>query len=79
MQPQKALTNLPQLRELPKSRGGRTSCLYQICHTDAFEWLKTAYQEHDLSLIGLRTDFTMDSLRSDLRYAEFVRKIGFPQ
>lgn len=42
MQPQKALTNLPQLRELPKSRGGRTSCPYEIYHTDAFEWLKTA-------------------------------------
>jgi len=42
MQPQKALTNLPQLRELQKSRGGRTSRLYQIYHTDAFEWLKTA-------------------------------------
>lgn len=30
-------------------------------------------------LIELRTDFTMDSLRSDPRYAELVRKIGFPQ
>jgi len=41
MQPQKALTNLPQRRELPKSRG-RTSCPYEIFHIDAFEWLKTA-------------------------------------
>jgi eukaryotic-like serine/threonine-protein kinase len=45
----------------------------------AFEWLNTAYQEHDMSLISLRTDFTMDSLRSDPRYAELVRKIGLPQ
>ena len=45
----------------------------------AVEWLNTAYQEHDLSLIQLRTDFTMDSLRSDPRYAGLVRKIGFPQ
>jgi len=46
----------------------------------AFEWLDTAYQEHDLSLLyGLRTDFKMDSLRSDPRYAGLVRKIGFPQ
>src|SRR6266446_9652577 len=42
MQPQKALTNLPRLRELPESRGRRTSCLYEIYHTDAFEWLRTA-------------------------------------
>jgi hypothetical protein len=46
---------------------------------DAFEWLSTAYQEHDMSLISLRTDFTMGSPRSDPRYAERVRKIGLPQ
>jgi hypothetical protein len=45
----------------------------------AFDCLNTAYQEHDALLEGIRTDFTMDSLRSDPRYAELVRKIGFPQ
>jgi serine/threonine protein kinase/Tfp pilus assembly protein PilF len=44
----------------------------------AFEWLNTAYQEHFL-VFGLRTDFTFDSLHSDPRYAELVRKIGLPQ
>jgi hypothetical protein len=44
----------------------------------AFEWLNAAYQEHDVGLIALRTDFAMDSLRSDPRYAELVRKIGLP-
>lgn len=42
MQPQKALTNRSQLRELPNSRGGKTGYLYEIHHADAFEWLKTA-------------------------------------
>jgi eukaryotic-like serine/threonine-protein kinase len=42
----------------------------------AFEWLNTAYQEHDVFLFSIRTDFTMDSLRSDPRYAEMVRKVG---
>jgi len=45
----------------------------------AFQWLDTAYQEHDFFLEGLRTDFALDSLHSDPRYAELVRKIGFPQ
>jgi TolB-like protein len=45
----------------------------------AFEWLNTAYQEHDSGLVSLRTDFTLDSLRSDPRYAELVRRIGLPQ
>jgi len=44
----------------------------------AFEWLSTAYEESD-GLIALRTDFAFDSLRSDPRYTELVRKIGFPQ
>ena len=45
----------------------------------AFEWLNTAYQERDGSLVALRNEFQFDSLRSDPRYAELVRKIGFPQ
>ena len=45
----------------------------------AFEWLNTTYQEHGHLLYGLRTDFTLDSLRSDPRYAELVRKIRLPQ
>jgi serine/threonine protein kinase/TolB-like protein len=45
----------------------------------AFQWLNTAYQEHDILIIGIRADFAMDSLRSDPRYAEQVHKIGFPQ
>ena len=45
----------------------------------AFDWLDTAYQERDLWLTELRTDSTMDSLRSDPRYMKLVRKIGFPQ
>jgi Tfp pilus assembly protein FimV len=45
----------------------------------AIEWLNIAYQEHDPSLRALRVDFLMDALRSDPRYSELVRKIGFPQ
>ena len=45
----------------------------------AFELLNTAYQEHDGGLIALRTDYTLDSLRSDPRYTELVRKVGLPQ
>jgi eukaryotic-like serine/threonine-protein kinase len=44
----------------------------------AFEWLNTAYQERD-ALYGIRTDFIMDSLRSDPRYAELIRRVGLPQ
>ncbi len=45
----------------------------------AFRWLDTAYQEHDWWLVGLKTDFSLDSIRSDPRFAELVRKVGLPQ
>ena len=44
----------------------------------AFQWLNTAYQEHDVLIIGIRADFAMDPLRSDPRFAAPVRKIGLP-
>ena len=45
----------------------------------AFEWLNTAYLEHCPYLDLTPVDFPLDSLRSDPRYAEFVRKVGFPK
>ena len=44
-----------------------------------YKWLNTAYQERDFNLIGLKTDFLLDPLRSDPRFTELVRKVGLPQ
>ena len=66
-----------RLRFSLRNRGSYTPIPGDKDH--AFEWLNTAYQEHDSGLIAIRTDFTLDSLRSDPRYAELVRKIGLPQ
>jgi tetratricopeptide (TPR) repeat protein len=44
----------------------------------AFQWLNTAYQEHDVNIMSIPADFALDSLRSDSRYAELVHKIGLP-
>jgi tetratricopeptide (TPR) repeat protein len=45
----------------------------------AFMWLNTAFQEHDWWLMGLKTDFALDPIRADPRFAELVRKVGLPQ
>jgi len=45
----------------------------------AFEWLDTAYREHDFLLKELNTGFEVDNLRSDPRFAELVAKVGLPK
>jgi len=51
-------------------------------NNQAFQWLNTSYHERDAGLAGLeglKTDFLLDPIRSDPRFAELVRKVGLPQ
>jgi tetratricopeptide (TPR) repeat protein len=45
---------------------------------NAFLWLEKAYQQRASELIFLKSDPAWVSLRSDPRYADFVRRVGFP-
>jgi len=42
----------------------------------AFTWLDKAYQQHDPILVQLKVDPGFDSLRSDPRYLDLLRKVG---
>jgi serine/threonine-protein kinase len=42
----------------------------------AFEWLKKAYDDHDVSLALILTDESIENLRSDPRYAALLKKMG---
>ena len=46
---------------------------------NAFAWLEKAYQQKASELIFLKSDPEWDNLRPDPRYADLVRRIGFPQ
>ena len=46
---------------------------------EVFRWLNAAYEERDYQIESLRTDFRLDPVRSDPRFAELVRKVGLPQ
>ncbi len=45
---------------------------------EAFRWLEVSFQKRDTGLLQLRSDPDVASLRSDPRYADLVRRIGFP-
>jgi serine/threonine-protein kinase len=45
----------------------------------AFKWLDKAYEQRDPGLTYLKTDHTLDSLRSDPRFRELERRVGLLQ
>jgi len=80
-----ALTKGVEVRQAQRKTGYSSAYMIATLYTDlgdkdqAFKWLNTAYQERDFKLIGLKTDFLLDPLHSDPRFAELVRKVGLPQ
>ncbi len=42
----------------------------------ALDWLDKAYEEHDISLVHIKTDETLDDLRSESRYISLLEKMS---
>ncbi len=80
-----ALTNAIEARQAQRQKGYLSAFEIGELYADlgdkeqSFRWLNTAYQERDWLLVGLKTDFQLDPLRSDPRFAELVRRVGLPQ
>ena len=45
----------------------------------AFEWLNKAYDQHDMQMVSLKVNPTLDGLRADPRFAELVHRVGLPE
>jgi serine/threonine-protein kinase len=45
----------------------------------AFEWLEKAFAEHDDAITYLKVDTSFDSLKSEPRFQDLLRRIGLPQ
>ena len=80
-----AVAKLTEYREAQRKNGYFSAFDIASFYADlgdkeqAFHWLNIAYQEHDWLLISLKTNFRLDPIRSDPRFAELVRKVGLPQ
>ena len=45
----------------------------------AFEWLEKAYDERSAVMVFLKVDRRLDKLRSDPRFTDLLRRVGFVQ
>ncbi len=45
----------------------------------AFEWLEKAYERRSMNLTLIRVNPLLDPLRSDPRFQDLLRRIGFPE
>jgi Tfp pilus assembly protein PilF len=75
---------IAELQELAKSEYVSS---YQIAaiyaglgeKDQAFAWLEKAYEERSDGLVNLKAEQRFDSLRSDSRFADLMRRVGLPK
>jgi len=75
---------LTELKELAKRRYVASFWIAMIYvgldeKDEAFAWLEKAYQERSWWLVWIKMDPKVDSLRSDPRFSDLMRRIGFPE
>jgi len=79
-----ALRIVEELKRLPKDKyvpPEEIAAIYVALgqKETAFEWLEQAYQVRSASLINLKVDPRFDSLRSDQRFSNLVRRVALPE
>jgi tetratricopeptide (TPR) repeat protein len=74
---------LAQLQEISKQKYVTPYAMARLCaalgkRDEALRWLGTAYRERAALMVILRTDPEFDSLRSDPRFQDLLRRMNFP-
>ena len=74
------LADLLERRESGQVRAFAVALIYNsLGETEtALDWLETAYEEQDISLIWLKDDIAFDELREHPRFKELVSRLEFP-
>ena len=76
-----ALRTLDQLKEMAKQRyvpAYSFAIVYVVLDEkdEALQWLERDYQDRGVDMLSLKVDPLLDSLRSDPRFADLVRRVG---
>ena len=72
---------------IDRANNGESEINYFISHyysqtgdlDEAFKWLGKAYESHDVDMIWLKRQLSLAPIRSDPRYFDLVRRVGFPE
>jgi TolB-like protein len=78
-----AETVLAQLQEISKQKYTSPYGMARLCtalrkQEEALRWLESAYEGRDPLIVLLKTDPGIDSLRSDPRFQDLLRRLNFP-
>jgi tetratricopeptide (TPR) repeat protein len=80
LEAQKRIEELKELRKRRFVDPGEIAFIYVGLgdNDQAFAWLNRAYEEGSTSLVRLKVSPSYDTLRSDPRFADLMRRVGIP-
>jgi tetratricopeptide (TPR) repeat protein len=82
-QKDEAVKTLAELKSIAKQRYVADYSLALVCagmgdKDQAFELLEKSYRDHTVDMLTMTYDPLIDSLRSDPRFANLMKRVGFP-
>jgi hypothetical protein len=75
----RVLADLLEMRKVSKRAAPAIAGVYTVLgeHDKAFEWLEKGFEEHSPYMASIQHDFIFEPLRTDPRWTNLLRRIGF--